>query len=956
MMKKSILLSVFALILFTLSGQAQMADGTIFGKVVDENGLAMPGATITLNEVPGKGTISDADGAFVLMDVPHGEQTMKISYIGYKSFERKINVDEMTMLQENYELEPGVILGDEVLVLGDRLKGQAKAINQQRANNNITNVVAADQIGRFPDANVGDALKRVPGITMQGDQGEARNIVIRGLAPQLNSVTVNGNRLPSAEGDNRNIQMDLIPSDMIQMIEVNKALLPEMNGDAIGGSVNLVTRSASEGFRASGTLAGSYNEVGDAPGFNSSLVLSNRFLNNKLGAVLSGSYRQDKIGSHNVEAEWENEVENADFDEDLPEEGNNIEDVEVDPYLAVNEIRDYDVDRTRRSLSLNLDYKINDNHTLYAKSMYNWRDDWENRYRLTTEIDGAEFGNGVNAAPTEWMAVGDRETKGGLDSDRIKNRRLEDQRVQSYSLSGAHYFGNVEAKWAGSYSKASEERPSERYIIYESDEDMTVNMTQSMADTRKPQLVINEQNLLETTNFVFDKIEEENQLTEEENYTAQLDLKIPLSVVAGQSGNIKFGGKFNNKTKNRNNSFVEYSWIDDSGVEYLNQIPTDDRTNPDFLAGANYQSGEFASASYLGNLDLTNTNLFDGEDLPEEYQTANYIADEVVTAGYIQWSQNLNDQLRFIVGARAENTSSDYIGYQYVEDNGAITSLENNKSYFNFLPAVHLRYAVSENLIVRGAWTNSLARPNYYDLVPYRYVVEEDEEISQGNPDLDPTTSMNFDLNAEYYFESVGLLSAGVFYKSIDNFIYFHQSTEDYNGDDFDVLTPENSGKGNIAGFEIAAQRQLDFLPSIWKGLGIYANYTFNASDVEGIANEDGDEREGLDLPGTADHLVNASLSFETKKLVVRASLNFSSDYIDEVGDDAFYDRYYDKQLFVDVNASYAFTKNLRLFAEANNLTNQPLRYYQGVESRTMQMEYYGPKYNLGLKFDLFNN
>ena len=942
--------------LIILPGWAQQADGTIFGKVIDENGLAMPGATITLNELPGKGTITDADGAFVMMDIPQGEHTMKISYIGYKPFEQKINVEELTMVQQNYKLEPGVIVGDEILVLGDRLKGQAKAINQQRANSNITNVVAADQIGRFPDANVGDALKRVPGITMQGDQGEARNIVIRGLAPQLNSVTINGNRLPSAEGDNRNIQMDLIPADMIQLIEVNKALLPEMDGDAIGGSVNLVTRSASEGMRVSGTLAGSYNEVGDAAGFNSSLVLSNRFLDNKLGAVLSGSYRQDKIGSHNVEAEWENEVENADFDEDLPEGGNNIEDVEVDPYLAVNEIRDYDVDRTRRSISLNLDYKINDNHTLYAKSMYNWRDDWENRYRLTTEIDGAEFGNGVNATPTQWIAVGDRQTKGGLDSDRIKNRRLEDQRVQSYSLSGQHFFGNVEAKWMGSYSKASEERPNERYIKYETDEDLTVNMSQSMLDTRKPQLVVNEPALLESTNFVFDKIEEENQLTEEKNYTAQLDLKIPLSVVSGQSGNIKFGGKVNNKKKDRKNGFVEYSWIDDSNVEFLNQISTEDRTNGDFLAGSKYTSGEFAAASYLGNLDLYNTNLFDAEDLPEEYQTANYIAEETVTAGYVQWSQNLNEQFKFIVGARAENTNSDYIGYQYIEDNGGITSLENNKSYFNFLPAVHLRYAANENLIIRGAWTNSLARPNYYDLVPYRYVVEEDEEISQGNPDLDPTTSMNFDLNAEYYFESVGLLSAGVFYKSIDNFIYFQQSTEDYNGDDFDVLTPENSGKGNITGFEIAAQRQLDFLPGIWKGLGIYANYTFNASDVEGIANEDGEERDGLDLPGTADHLVNASLSFETNKLVVRASLNFSSDYIDEVGDDEFYDRYYDKQLFIDLNASYAFTKSLRLFAEANNLTNQPLRYYQGIESRTMQMEYYGPKYNLGLKFDLFGN
>lgn len=944
-MKRKVLYMLSICLLALFPALAMATGGTIKGKLLDENGLALPGATILVTDVDGVGTITDVSGNFIIFDVPQGKHQLKISYIGYKALEQEVEVGS-GIVSVKYNLQPGVIMGDEILILGDRLKGQAKALNEQRTNDNITNVIASDQIGRFPDANIGDALKRVPGITMQGDQGEARNIVIRGLAPQLNSVTVNGNRIPSAEGDNRNIQMDLIPSDMIQSIQVNKAILPEMDGDAIGGSVNLVTRSAGEGFRVSGTLAGSYNEVGDAPGYNGGFILSNRFLDNKFGAVLSTSIRQDRIGSHNVEAEWEKEVEDDDTEEDI----------EVDPYLAVNEIRDYDVDRTRRSVSLNLDYVINDNHTVYAKSMYNWRDDWENRFRLTTEVDKAVFGNGTDSEPTAWILVADKQTKGGLDSDRIKKRRLEDQRVQSYSLSGEHLFGNIEAKWIGSYAKASEERPNERYIKYESDNDLSGNMLLSMMNTRHPLLNVNEPALLETSNFVFDKIEEENQSTDEKNVTGQVDLKIPLSAVDGQSGYLKFGAKYNNRQKQRNNNFVEYAWLDNSAVEFLNQIDTEDRTNSNYLAGSQFKPGHFASTSYLGNLDLDNGTLFEAEDKPDEYQTANFEAEETVTAGYVQWSQSLNDQFKFIAGARVENTSSDYVGYQFIEDNGSINRINNTKSYVNFLPAVHARYSFSENLIVRAAWTNSLARPNYYDLVPYRYVVEEDGEIAQGNPDLDPTTSMNFDLNAEYYFESIGLLSAGVFYKNIDNFVYFQQSNEDYEGDDFDVLTPENSGKGNITGIEVAVQRQLDFLPGIWKGIGIYANYTFNASDVDGIANEDGEVREGLDLPGTADHMFNASLSFETEKLVIRGSLNFSSDYIDEVGDEEFYDRYYDKQLFIDVNASYAFTSNLRLFAEANNLTNQPLRYYQGIESRTMQIEYYGPKYNVGVKFDLFNN
>src|SRR5690606_41478096 len=119
----------------------------------------------------------------------------------------------------------------------------------RRSSDLIANVISADQIGRFPDANVGDALKRVAGITMQNDQGEARNIIIRGMAPYLNSVTLNGDRIPSAEGDNRNVQMDLIPSDMISTIQVNKTLTPDMDADAIGGSVNLILRAVPNGER-----------------------------------------------------------------------------------------------------------------------------------------------------------------------------------------------------------------------------------------------------------------------------------------------------------------------------------------------------------------------------------------------------------------------------------------------------------------------------------------------------------------------------------------------------------------------------------------------------------------------------------------------------------------------------------------------------------------------------------
>jgi TonB-dependent receptor len=214
---------------------------------------------------------------------------------------------------------------------------------------------------------------------------------------------------------------------------------------------------------------------------------------------------------------------------------------------------------------------------------------------------------------------------------------------------------------------------------------------------------------------------------------------------------------------------------------------------------------------------------------------------------------------------------------------------------------------------------------------------------------------MNFDLMFENYYKSVGVFTFGGFYKDIDNFIY--RRTE-FNvidpvfGELIQRSRPENGGTANVFGFETSIQRQFDFLPGIWKGLGIFMNYTYTDSRTTGV---EGRENDDLKLPGTARNMFNASLSFETQKIVLRASLNHASDYIDEIGGSSFDDAFYDRQTFLDVNASYAFTPNWRVFFEANNLTNQPLRFYQGIRARTQQEEYYNIRINFGVKFDLFN-
>ena len=255
---------------------------------------------------------------------------------------------------------------------------------------------------------------------------------------------------------------------------------------------------------------------------------------------------------------------------------------------------------------------------------------------------------------------------------------------------------------------------------------------------------------------------------------------------------------------------------------------------------------------------------------------------------------------------------------------------------------------MSENSAFRLSWTNTIARPNYYDLVPYEEYIEEDSELTLGNPTLKPMKAMNLDLNYESYFSTVGLVSAGIFFKDLNDFIYSYEYNGTYTGyvGELEITQPKNGAGATVLGFEIALQRQ------ILKNLGLYLNYTFADTDSQGVL-----DRSDLDktpLPGAAKNTYNVSLDYDNNKFSIRVSYNFTDSYIDEFGSDPLDDRYYDSQAFLDVNASYAFTDKLRLYVQAKNLTNQSLRYYQGNEKYLMQEEFYGARYTGGIKFDLF--
>lgn len=889
---------------------ASAQSSSVVGTVLDsQTGLALSGVTIRLDGTD-IGAVSNADGRFALRGVPSGAQTLSITYLGYGTTTRDVTVTG-GVVGIRIELLPQAIDVDGLTVVSRR-RGQAAALGQQQASATITNVVASDQIGRFPDANIGDAVKRIPGIVVIQDQGEARFGLIRGTEPRLNSVMINGERIPSAEAEVREVQLDLVPSDMVAQVEVTKALTPDMDADAIGGAVNLVTRAAPAERRISATLGSGRNFIADDPMFIGSGIFADRFADDRLGVVLSGSYFDHQLGSDNIEAEW-------------ADEGNGA-------FVEEFQIREYQVRRLRRSLSAGLDYRFDDANTVTWRSLYNHRDDWENRFRLVIGMDEPD-------ASGNTMAEVERESKGGLGNDRIDNRRLEDQRTQSHSLTGEHILGGALLTWSAQWARASEDRPNERYILFIQED---VPVSANVSDTRHPSFTLP---ATVPADFEFDELTEEFQSTRDTDMNGRVDLSLPLA--QGRT-EVTFGARLRDKNKVRDNDFYEY---DPSGISSLADASTADYSNPDFRAG-NYDVGELATGTFLGGLDLTNGTDFDGEQVLDEFVPANFEADEQIVGGYAMVEQKVGSNIELIAGVRVEATTVEYSGFEYVDDDESFAPTRGMKDYTNVFPSLIGTVRVSPRTNVRAAWTNTIARPNYYDLVPYRFVNNADSELEVGNPDLEATKSMNFDVMVEHFFPSVGIVSGGLFYKDISDFIFGYtldDAVDPVTGATFDELTrPENGGSASILGFEFAVQRALPF------GFGLYANYTFNGSSVDGLPIP-GRENEDLPLPGTSKHTANGSLSFDGSGLSVRASVNFQDSFIDpgEVGDEAFFDRYYDRAVTVDLNGEFRVTPTIRAFFEANNLTDQPLRYFQGVSDRLMQEEYYNRRVQVGIKADL---
>src|SRR5688500_4927256 len=290
------LLAIATLSIAAIPSMAEAQHGQVAGRVVEAGtGEALTGAQVVVSGTS-IGAVTDENGRYLLPRVPAGSQTLEATYLGYTEASTTVNVADDQLANANFTLEVSAIAQPE-LVVGIRASGQAEALSQQKAAPNIKNIVASDQMGRFPDASAPEAIQRVPGVALERDQGEGRYIQIRGGSAANTQVTVNGEQVPSPEAEIRQIGLDAVPVEVLDAIAVSKAITPDMDTEAIGGSVNLITKQAPEDMLFSVEGSGGYAPIRDEPSGSGSLTWGTRTSDGKLGFLASGSFSPPDVGS-----------------------------------------------------------------------------------------------------------------------------------------------------------------------------------------------------------------------------------------------------------------------------------------------------------------------------------------------------------------------------------------------------------------------------------------------------------------------------------------------------------------------------------------------------------------------------------------------------------------------------------------------------------------------------------
>jgi TonB-dependent receptor len=909
-----------ALAFVTGPAHAQSAAGTATGRVtIHATGSLLEGASVRIPEL-GREALTTREGQYTLTGLPPGEHVLLISYEGLDAVRVPVVISPGASVRRDATLRTEVFALDSVIVAA-RVEGQAAAINLQRNAPTLRTVVSADALGQIREGNIGDALVRLPGVSVETRAGVQRTATIRGLAPQYNSVTVDGLRMTNVDG-NRDIALDSYPANFLSRVEVAKAQLPDLPADAIGGTVNLITPSAYdiEGRVLQLQAGTTYNDLRGNWNKQAAITFSDTFGGGKeFGLLGSVAYFRDERGYDVVESAFN---------------------VSATDQFILNRALYYDRYEVKDKVAAGLafDYRPGGATTLFAKAIYHY--DYRDLNHLGTDWRPNP------ATATNLSADGATTTGGRVDS--FMFYREPKNVFQMYVLGGTHRAGDWTLDARGAFSKAKKDYPVTLQVLNSFN---NVNLTYDRRVRDFPTFrVDNGVNVNDPAGLAFRQFTTSQvpRVEEEWSFDASAQRaftggRVPWSVRTGARLTLKDSAQAQPLT-------ARFSGL--TGATAASLLET--YSNPDFMreSGGRAQLLNFFPdwRRYLavqggtgGTLTATAADRFFTDST---IVNADFAIGEDIASAYAMATADLG-ALRLMAGVRAEKTEIESTANRIVTSGNTVvnvTRVRGASDYTNVLPGLHARYlALGDRLVLRAAVTQAISRPPPGDLVPS---VQENAQLNQriiGNENLKPAESLNLDAGAEYYLPRLGVVSAGLFYKDIKNFVF---SSSRIAPDGVDERTRTNGDGGQVLGAEFVWSQQFTFLPGPLSGLGLEANYT--VLDSEGSY-----PGRGSDLPfiNSPDFIFNGILAYTRGPLGLRLSFNQLPERLESVGARAALDRYNAAVQIWDFAVKYRIARAHTLFLNVKNLTDEPTVQFQGSRGNPVAVTYYGTQFNFGIDF-----
>ncbi|MBB4101141.1 TonB-dependent receptor [Sphingomonas kyeonggiensis] len=901
----------------------------VVGTVTDGSGTrALQGAEVRIVEL-GRVVEAERDGSFHFGDVPAGTYTVVARYVGTEPTTSTITVPDSGNVRVDL-----VLGGNNQIIVVGQAASLSSSLSRQRAADGVESVLTRDSIGQFPDQNVAESLRRLPGVNILNDQGEGRFVSVRGLDPELNSASINGARLPAPESDVRSVALDVVPSELIESIEVKKSLTPDMDADTLGASIEINTVSAFDRKKdlLSIKLEGSYNDYAGDVTPKASLDFSTK-LSDTFGIAGGVSYYKRKFETDNIEgADW-NKANGIVYAEEL-------------------QYRDYNVERERFGASLNLDWRLSDTTKLYARGLYSSFADQEYRGDVIFIMSGAPRAANSSANSAYFSSA-----DGRIEVRRRMKDRYEEQKIKSLTIGGETEAGPWKFTYSGAYSEASEYEngsidPTRFRGRFSGTGANAVNLLFDYADVRRPLFSVSGNTALfnSADSYSFNELERTDLSDSlDKEWTGRADLAREFALARG-TFTLQAGAKGRWRTKSYDfNGTVYDGYTGNYPLSSVLGLPTYR------IQAITPQLGHTAPTDFF-NANRANFRVNRIDTLINS-ASSDYSIDEDVMAGYLLGRLDMAD-LRVIGGVRMERTHNDIGAFVTSTDGTNVTVTPNRvkRNYTDWLPSLTFRYEPVRNIVLRLGGYKSLVRPKLSNLAP-RVLVNEDDEAEFGNPNLKPYRAWNVDASAEWYFGNGSALTAGVFWKSIDDFIVTVR--DDNAGTIYGVPyvqadTFVNGETAKVKGVELSYAQRFTFLPAPFDGLLLNANYTF--TDAKGTV-FDGDnltDPRRISLPSAARNTFNVVLGYEKGRVSFRAAGTYRDKYLDELGGAPDEDRYVDQHFQLDLSAKFKMTKGVRLFADWVNVTDAPYFAYQNYEGAKRLLQY--EKYSWTAKFGVSAN